>query len=175
MRLERCSQTASLNWFCWCFLCYQFQAFEDSPPFAVLGTCGCVHVTTSEDYRITGCASLLQFRYGAFKFCKLSYNIYLFKAFMLTVMSTDDTWSGTKGSCKWTDQKFWEKDRDQHCESIIWDLCIAQSWCFLQSENLKLHLVQLSDCNIKSRSWFCKSVQGCKINFWFINIHLEIL
>lgn len=44
------------------------------------GTSGCVHVPTSGDYWITGRASLVQFRYGTFKFCKLGYNIELFGA-----------------------------------------------------------------------------------------------
>lgn len=54
MCLEIRSQTASLNWFCWCFLCYQFQTFWYTSAFAVLGTSGCVHVPTSEDTGLLG-------------------------------------------------------------------------------------------------------------------------
>lgn len=63
--------------------------------FAVLGTSGYVHIPTSEGNWITGCASLIHFRYR-FKFCKQGYNIHLFKVIMLTVASTDDTWTGAE-------------------------------------------------------------------------------
>lgn len=135
MCLESCSQTVSLNRFCWCFLCYQFQVFWDTSPFAVpkyFWLCPHSHMWT-------GCAHLVQFRYGTFKICKLGYNIYLYKAFKLPVVCTDDNWSGS-GQSKWTDHNELIKSLGKKVWIPLWihivlDLCIAQPWCLLQFED----------------------------------------
>lgn len=144
--------------------------------------CLCAH-SRIWGYGITECASLVQFTYGTFKSWRLGYNIYHSKVFVLSVVSTDDTWSGAELTEKSHANELVTMNSlevlGKRYGSALWiritsDLCIAPL-CFLPFGDLKLHLVQLSNWDIKSRSWFSKSVQGCKINSWFINIHLAIL
>lgn len=123
---------------------------------------------------------VVQFRYLfklTFKFCNPGYNISLQNFYVdcceyrwhlvwtqwqrsVIQINWSQVWGIRHGSALWI--------------RIILDLCIVQSWCLLQSGDLKLHIVQLSNCVIKSRSWFGKFVQICEINSWFINIHLTV-